>query len=89
MSSADFLIMAQVRGPNYLKDRKKIPAKEPAFTLAAVDLLEVEKPTLHIARFLPSLRCEIPAASPGNRHLLHPKPEPFWRALTSGCDAAL
>ena len=46
----------QVRGANYLKDKKKILAEEPRFTLAATDLLWVDTPTLHVARFLPSLR---------------------------------
>lgn len=50
-------MVEQVRGANYLKDRKKIPADEPIFSLAATDLLQVEKPTLHIARFLPSFKC--------------------------------
>ncbi len=46
----------QVRGPTYLKHKKKVPAAEPEFVLAAADLLQVEKPTQHIARFLPSLK---------------------------------
>jgi len=45
-----------VRGPNYLRDKKKIPAAEPVFSLAATELLQVDKPTPHIAQFLPSLR---------------------------------
>ena len=48
----------QVRGANYLRDKKKIPAAEPAFSLAATYLMQVEQPTFHIARFLPSLRSE-------------------------------
>ncbi len=39
-----------------MRDKKKIPAAEPVFSLAATDLLQVEQPTPHIARFLPSLR---------------------------------
>ena len=53
-----------MRGPNYLKDKKKIPAGEPIFTLAATDLLQVKKPTPHIAPFLPSLKCV--SCQPGN-----------------------
>ena len=49
----------QVRGANYLKDKKKIPAQEPMFSLAATDLLQLEKPIFNIARFLPSLRSAI------------------------------
>jgi hypothetical protein len=48
---------AQLRGPNYLHDKKKVLADEPLFALAAVDLLEMDTPTFHIARFLPSLKC--------------------------------
>jgi hypothetical protein len=33
-----------VRGPNYLKDRKKNPSQESAFRLLAVDLINCEKP---------------------------------------------
>lgn len=46
----------KVRGADYLRDKKKIPAAEPVFSLAATDLLQVDKPTPHIARYLPSLR---------------------------------
>ncbi len=46
-----------MRGPNYLRDKKKVLADDPLFALAAVDLLEMETPTFHIARYLPSLRC--------------------------------
>ena len=46
----------QLRGPSYLSDKKKIPADDPLFALAAVDLIELDAPTFHIARYLPSLR---------------------------------
>ncbi|KAK9860404.1 hypothetical protein WJX84_008795 [Apatococcus fuscideae] len=46
----------KVRGPNYLQDKKKIPAAEPIFTLAAADLVETARPMTHIAQHLPSLR---------------------------------
>ena len=49
--------MSQVRGPNYLRDKKKIPTSEPLFALAAVDLVECETRTFHIAQHLPSLKC--------------------------------
>ncbi|KAK9836134.1 hypothetical protein WJX81_004188 [Elliptochloris bilobata] len=45
----------RLRGKHYLQDRKKVPAGEPAFRLASVDLLELDAPTTHLARFLPSL----------------------------------
>lgn len=45
-----------MRGPNYLRDKKKVLADDPLFALAAVDLLEMETPTFHIARYLPSLK---------------------------------
>lgn len=47
----------QVRGPNYLRDKKKILASEPLFALAAVDLVECESGCFHIAHYLPSLKC--------------------------------
>lgn len=47
-----------VRGPTYLKDRRKIPAGTAAFCLSAVELLVLDKPEnrFHVARFLPSIR---------------------------------
>ena len=38
------------------QDKKKIPAAEPIFTLAAADLVETARPMTHIAQHLPSLR---------------------------------
>jgi hypothetical protein len=58
------LLGMQVRGADYLRDKKKIPAAEPVFSLAATDLLQVDKPTPHIARYLPSLRYPSPARNP-------------------------
>ena len=52
-SSSELLSQATRGG----QDRKKIPAGEPAFRLASVDLLELDRPTTHLARFLPSLAC--------------------------------
>ena len=46
-----------MRGPNYLRDKKKIPASDPLFSLAAVDLVECESGCFHIAQYLPSLKC--------------------------------
>lgn len=46
----------RVRGPSYLMDRKKVPAAEPVFTLAAVDLLRFKAPRKHVAPLLPSMR---------------------------------
>jgi len=48
---------AQVRGRGYLTDRKKVAAGPPMFALAAVDHVELDAPTFHLARCLPSLRC--------------------------------
>jgi len=44
----------QVRGPNYLKDNKKIPAGRPRYKLVAVDmfLTPAKQPTKHIAPYL-------------------------------------
>lgn len=47
---------AQVRGPNYLTDRKKVPAAPPLFELVAADLLELEEPLYNINRYLPSVK---------------------------------
>ena len=55
--------MLQVRGPNYLRDKKKIPASDPLFALAAVDLVECETGTFHIAQHLPSLKCALSSVS--------------------------
>ncbi|KAF5830177.1 hypothetical protein DUNSADRAFT_14931 [Dunaliella salina] len=45
-----------VRGPTYLKDQKKMPAGLSQFVLAAMDVVEVPEPVMHVARFLPSIR---------------------------------
>ncbi|GBF92229.1 hypothetical protein Rsub_05311 [Raphidocelis subcapitata] len=45
-----------IRGPNYLKDRKKIPAGTPRFRLLACDLVSTPTVIGHVARFLPSIR---------------------------------
>lgn len=46
----------KVRGPTYLKDKKKIAAGDSVFTLAAVDLVALPHAVDHIARYLPSIR---------------------------------
>lgn len=46
----------KVRGASYLSDRLKVDAGLPQFVLASVDLVAVDGPTQHIARFLPSVR---------------------------------
>lgn len=46
-----------VRGPTYLKDQKKMPAGLSQFVLAAMDVVEVPEPVMHVARFLPSVSC--------------------------------
>lgn len=53
-----------MRGRNYLTDRKKIAADAPMFELAAVDHVELDAPTFHIARHLPSLKCATRRRSP-------------------------
>jgi hypothetical protein len=45
-----------VRGPTYLKDKKKVPAGIAAFTFGALDIFSIPEPIPHIARFLPSVR---------------------------------
>lgn len=46
----------KIRGPTYLTDKKKVEATPPMFELVAVDLVELEEPVFHIAKFLPSVR---------------------------------
>ena len=45
-----------VRGPTYLKDKKKVPAGMAAFTFGAMDMVSVPGAVEHVARFLPSIR---------------------------------
>jgi len=45
-----------VRGPTYLKDRKKIPAGFTAFTFGAMDVVTMPHPVEHVARYLRSIR---------------------------------
>ncbi|GAX78760.1 hypothetical protein CEUSTIGMA_g6197.t1 [Chlamydomonas eustigma] len=45
-----------VRGPTYLKDKKKVPAGLAAFTFGAMDIFSIPEPVPHVARFLPSVR---------------------------------
>ena len=47
----------KVRGPSYLKDKKKVEAGDSAFTLGSIDLVSVGSTAVeHISRFLPSVR---------------------------------
>lgn len=46
-----------IRGPQYLKDRKKIPAGRGRYKLMAADLVATHSMMDHIGRFLPSVRC--------------------------------
>ncbi|PRW45250.1 ENHANCED DISEASE RESISTANCE 2 isoform X2 isoform B [Chlorella sorokiniana] len=46
----------RVRGKNYLVDKKKIPAAMPMFDLYSAELVEVDEPMWHMARFLPSVK---------------------------------
>jgi hypothetical protein len=41
-----------------------VPAGEPTLRLASVDLLDLDEPTTHVARFLPSLTCAAAAPEP-------------------------
>lgn len=66
----------KIRGKNYLQDRKKITAPEPEFELKSVDLVKLDKPTPHVARYLSSIRCSTAGFSyvvqimvPGPPHL--------------------
>jgi len=45
-----------VRGPTYLKDKKKMPAGMSQFAFAAMDVIQIPCVTEHVARFLPSIR---------------------------------
>mmetsp|Transcript_6312 Transcript_6312/g.13904 ORF Transcript_6312/g.13904 Transcript_6312/m.13904 type:complete len:915 (+) Transcript_6312:68-2812(+) len=45
-----------VRGPTYLKDRKKLPAGQTVFTFASMDVVTLPHPVEHVARFLPAVR---------------------------------
>ncbi|KAG1665609.1 hypothetical protein FOA52_003256 [Chlamydomonas sp. UWO 241] len=45
-----------VRGPTYLKDRRKVGAGLSAFTLASIDFFKVPHKVDHVARYLPSVR---------------------------------
>eukprot|EP00798_Chlamydomonas_sp_ICE-L_P012286 gene12286-15440_t len=46
-----------VRGPTYLKDKKKVAGGRSIFTFAALDILTTgQKPVEHIARYIPSIR---------------------------------
>ncbi|KXZ52674.1 hypothetical protein GPECTOR_9g720 [Gonium pectorale] len=48
-----------VRGPTYLKDRKKVPAGRAAFGLGAMELVELPSAGAsveHVARYVPSIR---------------------------------
>lgn len=45
-----------MRGKNYLTDRKKIEAGPPEFELRSVDLVRMDEPTPHVARYLKSVR---------------------------------
>ncbi|GFR41631.1 hypothetical protein Agub_g2358 [Astrephomene gubernaculifera] len=48
----------KIRGPTYLKDRKKIPAGYTRFVLGSMDVIQQPPGALHehVARFLPSIR---------------------------------
>ena len=46
----------RVRGKKYLTDKKKIPAAMPMFDLHSAELIEVDEPLWHMARFLPSVK---------------------------------
>lgn len=46
----------KLRGANYLVDRKKFPALPPVFKLLSTDLVDVDEPLGHVARFLPSIK---------------------------------
>ncbi|GLI71097.1 hypothetical protein VaNZ11_016166 [Volvox africanus] len=48
----------KIRGPTYLKDRKKIPAGFSKFILGSMDVIQQPPGTLHehVARFIPAIR---------------------------------
>lgn len=47
----------KLRGNNYLRDKKKIPAQPPQFELDFVELLASDEPVYHVSRYLKSVRC--------------------------------
>lgn len=48
----------RVRGPTYLRDRVKVPAGNPEFSMCSIDVIALDNgPVEHLARFLPSVRC--------------------------------
>ncbi|KAK9864972.1 hypothetical protein WJX84_011314 [Apatococcus fuscideae] len=66
----------KVRGPDYLQDKKKVPAAMPICKLSSVNLAKVAEPTFHIARFYPTItRCNAPFTLvwqimvPGRQHI--------------------
>ncbi len=48
--SADCLYPLQVRGATYLKDKKKVPAGLPAFSLGAVEMIRLPSPGTTVGR---------------------------------------
>ncbi|EIE22257.1 DUF1336-domain-containing protein [Coccomyxa subellipsoidea C-169] len=76
----------KVRGPNYLRDKKKVLADDPLFALAAVDLLEMETPTFHIARYLPSLK-KSKAPFTFIVNIMVPSAQPFSLVMSWAADA--
>ena len=46
----------RVRGKGYLADKKKVAAAMPMFDLYSAELVEVDEPMWHMARFLPSVK---------------------------------
>lgn len=46
----------KLRGPNYLQNRKKVPAQPPILNLSAVELVRMAENTPHISQYLPCVR---------------------------------
>lgn len=46
----------KVRGPNYLKDKKKLASLEPMFRLQGLELVKMKETVYHVSRYLPIVR---------------------------------
>lgn len=73
----------RVRGPNYLRDKKKILASEPVLKLLAVDLAKLDHPTRHIGRYLDSVQ-RSPAAFSFVVQIMVPGPPHLALVMTWG-----
>ena len=79
----------KVRGPSYLADHRKVEAGDTVFSLASVDLVEVDAPTFNVSRFLPSIQAASAAATfTFVVNLMIPGPRPYSVAIAWAADRA-